>query len=361
MSKLHYFLLFVLCSIQVSALLVTPATHILTQGTTTDAYTISILNDEARPLTLTLTPTGPFDISVTNSLTLQPGQRTSVPLRVEVPTLQPGRYVGGVLIESRPTEGDTVSATTAVQHSIRYTVPSTGVHFDATILSSTASVGNPAVITVVVTNTGSEPIEATVQLALENKSYSKQVAVQPGQQSNVLFDWTPTALGIYPATAAVIYAGATIERSTNITVGTLVVQIVDVTIGTLQLGEPFRVTLIAQNQWGAPLPTKVTTTLLQNGTIISTAQNTLTLPAGERTPIILFVESTGVRADAAELRTVLYYADEKATDVQQLSFASPPVLQSNNRLWIVVVLLLLLLIISIIFIRKRRVPPQHAN
>lgn len=358
-------LLLVLCMPLVTALTASPAQHTVYTPDGAAQYSVTVRNDEDRSIDVTVVPSGPFaeDIEAPASFALDPGEQRVMVVRVTVRDVQPGTLEGGLLIESRSAAGGTVSASGAVFHTIRLVTPEQGAFLDGELIAASSSVGSPTAVTLVLRNTGTEPVNAAVQLSAGDELLSEQaVALAPGAVQNVVAEWTPQRLGQYALEANAQYAGKELVLRQELTVGELSVSIVDVTFGAFVSGSPFRVSVITQSAWGQPLPVTASAAVLQDGRVIHAGESVpLTIAPGDSAAIPVFLESSGLREGEAALRVQLSYAGRQETLTTPIYIGEDAItIQPSGAAeekvgWAGISLAaLFVLIVIIIFIRRRR-------
>lgn len=290
-------------------------THEAEEGPT--SYTLTVTNDETRPLAITLTPNGPLAqyLEHERSFTLEPGTSRAVQVRLTIPeALQPGTLESGILVESRVSTGSTVGASAAVMHVVRLVTPYEGAYIDGELLSSAGIAGEEALITLAITNTGSEAYTANPVVYIDGRAVQlEQVPLAPGETKAAVVPWTPRAIGQYEATAGVTYANKQASFATTITVGELDVEFTSTSYGDFLLGEPFRVSVGALNRWGADLPVELTVDLLQNNTRLSTARQRLEIPPLREERYTVFLETAGAQPGTATIRYTLVFAGRERT------------------------------------------------
>lgn len=344
------------------ALQASPAsfTHASADGDT--RYTLTVTNDEVRSLTLTLLPNGPLAsyLDFEESFTLAPGESRAVLVRLRLPeSLQPGTVDSGILIEGSVAGGGTVAASTAVMHVVRLVTPQEGAFLAGELLSSSGIVGEEALITVALRNTGSQAYSATPTVFIDGRQVVlDSVLLTPGEVRSVVVPWTPRAVGQYDVTATVSYAQKQASFGTTITVGELDVEITSVAFGDFRLGEPFRVSVGVLNRWGAPLPVTVTSELFQNGNRVAIGgplrQEVLPL---RQESFVLFLESTGAVPGPASLKhTAVFAGRERVVNQDVVLGIDGIVLVGSGEesfLSVIIVVLLVLLTIGAFIIYRR--------
>jgi len=325
-------------------------------------YTLTVTNDEQRALTITLTPNGPLAtyLDFERSFTLESGASRAVPVRLRLPdSLQPGTVESGILVEASTASSGMMGASAAVMHIVRLVTPQEGAFLAGELLSSSGIVGEEALITVALTNSGSEDYTATPTVFIDGRSILLEgVPLAPGETRSVIVPWTPRAVGQYEATAAVSYATKQASFGTVITVGELDVEITRVSFGDFCLGDPFRVSVGVLNRWGAELPVTVRTELFQNGSRIATGGplRQVVLPLREES-FVLFIESTGATIGPASLKHTVEFAGRDRTMTQDvvlgidsIVLVGPP--RESTLVFIFLLIVALVALAALIFYRR---------
>lgn len=307
-------------------------THDSEKGSTT--YTLTVRNDETRTLAITLTPNGPLAqyLDVEQAFSLEPGTARSVQVRLTLPdSLQPGTLESGILIEASTSATTTVGASAAVMHVVRLVTPYEGAFLAGELLSSAGIAGEEALITLALTNTGSENYDANPVVYIDGRAVQLEpVPLAPGETKAAVVPWTPRAIGQYEASAAVAYADKQASFATTITVGELDVEFTSTSYGAFLLGEPFRVSVGALNRWGADLPVELTVDFLQNGSRIATARQRLEIPPLREEQFTVFLESAGAVVGPATLRYTLVFAGRERTMEEQVVLGVDSILRVGS-------------------------------
>lgn len=307
----------------VFALTASPASVTFDSADGDAAYVLTVTNDESRPLVIRLTPNGPLaqQLDLETSFTLEPGTSHAVPIELTLPeSLQPGTVESGILIEASSASGGTVGAAAALMHIVRLVTPHEGSFLAGELLSSSGIVGEQALITLALTNTGSESYTANPTVFIDGKRIELEgVTLAPGEARDLVVPWTPRAVGQYDATATAAYAGKQATFGTTITVGELAVDIISVSYGDFRLGDPFRVSVGTLNKWGAPLPVEVRAMLFQNGSRVADAvavRQTVRPLSEER--FTLFLESAGAQPGQATIRVSAVFAGREVLETHDV-------------------------------------------
>ena len=321
--KSFAFLAFILLLPTTFALTASPASVTFDSDDGDAQYTLTITNDESRPLAITLTPNGPLapQLNLEEVFTLQPGTSRTVVIQLALPdSLQPGVVESGILIEARSASGGTVGATAALMHIIRLTTPQEGAFLAGELLSSSGIVGEEALITLALSNTGSETYVVSPTVFLDGKRIVlDDVTLAAGASKDLVVPWTPRAIGQYEATATAAYAQKQATFGTTITVGELAVNITSIGYGDFSLGDPFRVSVSTLNRWGAPLPVEVRAMLFQNGSRLSEALAVRqTVEPLREEQFTLFLESTGAYVGPATIRVSAIFAGREVTQTRDV-------------------------------------------
>ena len=140
---------------------------------------------------------------------------------------------------------------------------------------------------------GTESVTTQPSLLIDGaRQEFSQITILPGGSQDLVASWYPRAVGMYTAVASVPYGSTELRVSSEIIVGLLNVKILAINFGEFRLGDPFRVSVDALNEWGAPLPVQASFTLEQNATVSaasSTGQTIAPLAEGRFTG---FLETT---------------------------------------------------------------------
>jgi len=235
-------------------------------------YDLTIVNNGHEDLDVIIYPRGEFSDRVkispqmTKMKSSEDVKHVTVELTMPEKIQTAGQHITEIVaVGSTPTpenEKAIVKADIAVISKLVIDVPYPEKYIEARLSALDTEVGKPAQLALAVFNKGSRTIEnvhAKITIYNSNGTIEDEMTTESRsmpKKQETKYDITstkPLAKGQYKAVATVSYDGASIEASTDYSVGELSIDIRNLVVNEFTLGEVAKFDILLYNTWNSPL------------------------------------------------------------------------------------------------------------
>lgn len=242
-----------------------------------------------------------------------------------------GLHQADIVVRAMPLESDSkgigVSASVAVISKLNIIVPYSGKYAEITLFSPNFEIGKPSNFAVEVRNLGTEDIlkaQAIIDIygPLNNKIdtvYSDIVPITSKDKELLVVKWTPTlSPGSYYAVATVVYDEFNVQDVQNFALGTMMVEVVDISVKDFTLGGIAQFDILISNNWNLPVNEVYAETTVKDNTGKTYAKfktASVDLPAFGKQRVESYWDTATVGPGEYQMEIDLNYLDQKSKNI----------------------------------------------
>jgi hypothetical protein len=338
--------------------------------------TFNVINNEDKQVDVEIYVRGDLKDYVTlkqTKATLASGEIKSFSYEIKLPSTleKPGIHdtrIGAVEAAPIPVGGGAqVGARVGVEMQVWVQVPYPGKYASISLDAPNVKVGDVVNFKVSVQNLGTEDFTASDEINVFSADGGKVATVFAGsthvktKSSGELFarwDTNNVKPGLYVAKANVKYNGASATAENSFSVGGLVVNILDVFVGSIQKDSIGKITIKVESLWNDKIENVFAELFFfdKDGKEVGKVKSeSIDLAPSGKADITAFWDTKGLPAGKYEIKVVLHYADkteEKTVQAEITAFALP--------IWLIAVGAVAVIVIGVIiyFVKIKSKPVE---
>jgi len=297
-----------------------------------ETFTFYVVNTEKKAMDVGVYKTGDLSEYITlstNSLSFSQVDSVksftvtlNLPQSIEKPGISDNR-IG--IIESL-LEGIGIGARAGVEAQLWVRVPYPGYYAEVGFDAPDVAVGDTTNFTISITSRGTESMTASGRILVYDGEVqiatldAGQVSLEPDESKTLQAEWSTQGIkpGLYRAVASVNYPGKTVEVEKTFHIGTLQVEILNISSTRVQLGEIAKFDVALQSIWNEPISDVYVELEIIEGinSPLKTKSETFSLGSWETRTVKIYADTEKLSEGLYDVRATVYYANQ--TTVKEL-------------------------------------------
>lgn len=302
------------------------------EGGLQDSVEVTILNNDNKEMNALIYVEGELNESVILHDTLinfkssDSSKKFTYDIRLPEILREPGIHEARIVVREVPvnvaSEGSVVGATSAVISQLHVLVPYPGKYAKAEIRVSPNTKDKSVTFVVLVNNLGTQNIanakgiidilSGTNQKIASVNTNQKTISSKTREELVGAFDVSGVNPGNYLARLSLLYDEEVASSQITFSVGDLLIDIIDISVSDFRLGGIAKFNILVENRWGEEIKGVYSEMIIadQKGDEITRFKSaTKDILGLEKSQLISFWDTAGVREGAYSGRIIVYYQD----------------------------------------------------